>query len=307
MIPRPAPHALRPAPCRCRSLTERENLPTAPANRQRPDGRRPDETESAHGLDRPTRRFRREPHHLDGRTGAAIVPFPGTPRGAAVLAEEEDRFAVVLIGLLGEEPPTDDEGMLAYAESLAGPDVAEVLRTAEPLDEPVRMRFPASVRHHYEKLGRHLDGLLVMGDALCCFNPTYGQGMTTAAQEALLLRKLLAEGATGLPRRFFRAAARIVDTPWLLAASGDLRFPAAEGKRGPVDGLLNRYLGRYRAAASVDPALGTAFLSVAHMVEPPTTLLSPRHALRVLRASRKAAPRAGAGRPHAPTAAPEHP
>ncbi|WP_051717725.1 FAD-dependent oxidoreductase [Streptomyces megasporus] len=246
-----------------------------------------------------TRRFRREPHHLDGRSGVALVPFPGLPRGGAIVSEEGGRFAVVLFGLLGEEPPTDHEGMSAYAESLPGPDVAEVLRTAEPLDEPVRMRYPASVRHHYEKLDRPLDGLLVTGDALCTFNPTYGQGMTAAAQQAILLRGLLAEGTHDLPRRFFRAASKVVATPWLLAAGGDLRFPEAEGRRGPVDGLLDRYLTRYRVAASVDPVLGRTFLAVAHMVEPPTRLLSPGHALRVFRGVRRAA---GADRPRTPTA-----
>ncbi|MBN3928922.1 FAD-dependent monooxygenase [Streptomyces verrucosisporus] len=237
-----------------------------------------------------TRHFRREPHHIGGRSGVALVPFPGLPRGGAIVSERKDRFAVVLFGLLGEEPPADEAGMLAYAESLPGPDVAEVLRTAEPLNEPVRMRYPASVRHHYEKLDRHLGGLLVTGDALCSFNPTYGQGMTAAAQQAIVLRALLTRGrdADGLPRRFFRAAAKVVDTPWLLAAGGDLRFPEAEGRRGPADGLLDRYLTRYRAAASVDPVLGRTFLSVAHMLQPPARLMSPGHVLRVLRAARGA-------------------
>ncbi|MFP8943639.1 FAD-dependent oxidoreductase [Streptomyces fenghuangensis] len=255
-----------------------------------------------------TRHFRREPHHIGGRSGVALVPFPGLPRGGAIVSEREDRFAVVLFGLLGEEPPADEAGMLAYAESLPGPDVAEVLRMAEPLNEPVRMRYPASARHHYEKLDRNLGGFLVTGDALCSFNPTYGQGMTAAAQQAIVLRALLARSrdrgrglrrgpdrdADGLPRRFFRAAAKVVDTPWLLAAGGDLRFPEAEGRRGPADALLDRYLTRYRAAASVDPVLGRTFLSVAHMLQPPARLMSPGHVLRVLRAPRRAGGPAGA-------------
>ncbi|MTE19486.1 FAD-dependent oxidoreductase [Streptomyces sp. TRM43335] len=233
-----------------------------------------------------TRHFRREPHHIGGLTGVAVVGFPGMPRGGAVLAERKDRFAVVLFGQFGEEPPTDHAGMVAYAESLPGPEVAEVLRTAEPLDEPVRTRYPASARHHYEKLTRHLDGFLVTGDALCTFNPAYGQGMTAAALQSLTLRRLLAQGTDDLPRRFFRAVARVVDAPWLLATGGDLRFPEAEGRRRPVDGLLDAYLTRYRAATSVDPVLGRTFLTVAHMVAPPTRLMAPGHVLRVLRSGR---------------------
>ena len=242
-----------------------------------------------------TRHYRREPQHLNGHHGSTMVPFPGLPRGGGVLREEGGRFAVVLFGLIGEEPPLDDRGMKAYAETLSGPDAAEIIRSARPLDEPVKMRYPASVRHHYEKLDRHLNGFLITGDALCNFNPTYGQGMTVAALEALLLRGLLADGTGDLARRFFPAAAKVVDGAWFLAAGGDLRFPQIEGDRKAIDRLLGRYLDHYRAAASVDPVLGASFIRVANMLDPPTRLLSPGHVFRVFRSARKAV-RASAAR-----------
>ncbi|MFJ7306075.1 FAD-dependent oxidoreductase [Streptomyces sp. NPDC099088] len=237
-----------------------------------------------------TRRFRRNP---DQRQGAAIVPFPGLPRGGAVVAEEEDRYAVVLFGLLGEEPPIDDEGMLAYAEGLAGPEAAQILRSAAPIGQAVRMRYPASVRRHYEKVHRYLDGFVVVGDALCSFNPTYGQGMTVAALQALELRKLLAAGTHNLPKRYFRQSARTVGDAWSMAAGGDLRFPSAMGKRRPADRVLQGYLSAYRYAASMDPVLGTRFVRVANLVDRPSRLLSPGAMLRVLRTTNGRSYRSG--------------
>ncbi|MFJ4438043.1 FAD-dependent oxidoreductase [Streptomyces sp. NPDC088923] len=236
-----------------------------------------------------TRHYAKRPELLGGRRlGLSVVPSPALPRMGVVMPEENNRYALLLAGMFGEEPPTDDVGMLEYAQSLASPEVAAVIESATPLDEPAKMRFPASVRKHYEKLDRHPEGLVVVGDALCSFNPAYGQGMTVAAMEGVLLRRLLAEGHDRLPDRFFRAAAKLVDAPWALATGGDLRFPQVEGKRAPGDKLVNRYLERYRAAASVDPVLAATFLRVANLIEPPGRLLRPANVLRVLRHAPKA-------------------
>lgn len=246
-----------------------------------------------------TRIYRREPQHLEGLLGALANATPGRPRGGIVAVQEHDRFAVALSGMLGEEPPADDAGMAEFADTLAAPQIAELLRNAEPVGPPATMRFPASVRRRYERLRRFPAGYLVVADALCSFNPVYGQGMTVAALEALLLRRLLSRQAPDrLARQFFRGAARIIDGPWSISVGTDLRFPEVPGRRSPRVRLVNAYVHRLHAAATRDPVLGAAFLRVLNLIDPPTRLLAPGVLLRVLRGPRPAA----AQRPQRPSA-----
>ena len=246
---------------------------------------RPAEEQVQVGVTYVTRTYRREPHHLGGLSGALTNAVPGLPRAGIVAVQEDGRYAVALSGMLGEEPPTDDEGMAAFADSLAAPQVGEVVRTAVPQSPPVKMRFPVSTRRRYERLRRFPAGYLVFADALCSFNPIYGQGMTVAALEALLLRRLLAAGPDQLARRFFSGAARVIEGPWSIAVGTDLRFPEVAGPRTPKVRFVNAYVHRLHVAAVADAVLGAAFLRVVNLVDPPTRLLAPRIVLRVLRGS----------------------
>jgi 2-polyprenyl-6-methoxyphenol hydroxylase-like FAD-dependent oxidoreductase len=254
-----------------------------------------------------TRMYRRDQKQLDGRFGSLVTPYPGRPFGGAVLRQEGERWVVLLAGMVGTEPPLDEDGMIAFADQFASGDIAAVLRESAPLTEPLKYTYPESARNHYEKLGGRPGGLLVIGDAYCGFNPIYGQGITIAALEALILRRLL--GATedsategrgtqgssaGLARAYFQAAGKLVDEAWETSASSDLRFPEVEGRRRRGAGLINAYGEKFRAAASVDPALGETFLRVANMADKPAKLLSPGTVLRVFRSAGKAV-RAGRG------------
>ena len=247
---------------------------------------RPDEEQVRVGLGYTTRTYRLPPDALDGDLAVLDATTPEYPRGGALLRLEGDRWMVTLAGMLGDHPPTDPDGFLDFARSLRFPDIYQTIRDAEPLDDPVPFRFPASVRHRYERLDSFPDGLLVMGDAVCSFNPIYGQGMSVAALEALTLRRHLQRGAEPQPRRFFGDLTRVVDVPWDIAVGGDLAVPGVQGRRTLKVRLVNAYIARLHAAAAHDASLASAFVRVAGLVAPPQTLLRPNVALRVLRASR---------------------
>jgi 2-polyprenyl-6-methoxyphenol hydroxylase-like FAD-dependent oxidoreductase len=244
---------------------------------------RPEREQVRVGLGYASRIDRLPPDALGGDLAVLHAATPPHPRAGALQVLEGDRWMVTLAGILGDHPPTDPVGFLDFARSLRFPDIYQAVRDAEPLDDPVAFRFPASVRHRYEKLDRFPGGLLVMGDAVASFNPIYGQGMSVAALEALALRRHLEHGTAPRPRNWFRELARVVDVPWDIAAGGDLVFPGVQGRRTAKFRLVNAYLARLHAAAAHDADLAGAFLRVAGLVAPPGSLLRPGVAARVLR------------------------
>ncbi|MGL5818905.1 MAG: FAD-dependent oxidoreductase [Phycicoccus sp.] len=230
-----------------------------------------------------TRVFRRRPEDLDGLSALLATSDPVTARSGILLAQEGERWIAGLTGYHGERPPTDLIGFLAWADTLVAP-LGPALRALEPLDNRAAThRFPSSVRRRYERVGRPPDGLVVLGDALCAFNPAYGQGMAVAAAEALELRSCLAAGDDDLARRFFRRAARVVDTPWTLVVGRDRQLLASTEPVPVATRLANRYLRALLRAATSDPELARRFLRVQHLVARPPTLMTPGTVARVAR------------------------
>ncbi len=243
---------------------------------------RPPEEAVRVGLGYTTRIFQRKPDHLKGDIAVICPSAPPAKRGGVALAMEGDRWMVTLFGMLGDHPPNDDRGFLEFARSLPAPDVYEVIAQAEPLTELIPFKFPQSTRRRYESIGRFPDGYLVFGDALCSFNPIYGQGMSTAALQAAELGKCLSAGDAELAKRFFAAASKVIDAPWTMAVGGDLRYEDVDGPRTGMVKFVNWYIGKLHIAAAGDPAVARAFHRVANLLDPPPSLMQPAIAFRIL-------------------------
>jgi 2-polyprenyl-6-methoxyphenol hydroxylase-like FAD-dependent oxidoreductase len=173
------------------------------------------------------------------------------------------------------------DGFIEFARKLPAPFIYEVVRTAQPVGEAAAFRYRASVRRRYETLRRFPGGYLVMGDAICSFNPVYGQGMTVAAMEALELRAALTSGMDRLAQHFFARASKVIDVPWGMAAGNDLRTPEATGPRTFAVRAMNAYIAKLHKAAHHDAAVTLAFHRVGNLLEPPAAVLHPSIASRV--------------------------
>jgi 2-polyprenyl-6-methoxyphenol hydroxylase-like FAD-dependent oxidoreductase len=227
--------------------------------------------------------YERRPGDLYGSIGAVIAgTAPQATRFAALLGAEGNRWIVTLAGCLRDYPPTDLAGWTEFAASLPTRDVADLVRDREPLGPIASYRFPANRHCHYEKLAAFPEGYLVIGDAVCSFNPIYGQGMSVALSEARALDDCLAKGDDDLARRFFAKVTGIVASPWAIATGEDYRYPQVEGRRPPGFGLVSRYMERAHRAATRDPVVLRRFFEVASLLAPPPAMMAPAIAWRVL-------------------------
>lgn len=210
-------------------------------------------------------------------------PTADQPRFAGFGRIEDGRWLLSFGGYAPlHHPPGDDAGFLAFATSTLPPEVAEVVRAAEPLGPVSAFRYPAALRRHYDRMARFPSGFVIVGDALTSFNPVYGQGMTVAALQAERLRAALLESPSGPDldtSRFMKAATRCAGTAWAMGTVADRAIPSVPRAGGLAGRIADRAIAaavdRVDAAAEDDPAVASAFLRVHGLIDPPHRMCSP--------------------------------
>jgi 2-polyprenyl-6-methoxyphenol hydroxylase-like FAD-dependent oxidoreductase len=200
-------------------------------------------------------------------------------RGGLMLPLEGGRWMVTVGGRHGDKPPGDGDGFLALTRQLRTSTLYDAIRQAKRLGDVVRFGFSASVWRHFERLETFPRGLLPFSDAICRFNPVYGQGMSVAAQEALLLRRLLGrrEGdpLARLAPAFFAEACGLIETPWASAAVPDFAFPETKGQRPPDLDRMLKFRRAFNRLAAADPVVHKLTTEVGHLLKPRNVLRDP--------------------------------
>jgi 2-polyprenyl-6-methoxyphenol hydroxylase-like FAD-dependent oxidoreductase len=250
---------------------------------------RPTETKIDAHLAYATRIYRTPPGERDWKALFVQSQPPVTSRMGILFPIEGDRWMVTVQGVGDDRPPTDEDGFVEFASGLRSPVIADAIRHAEPLSDPVGFANTANRRRHYERIRNWPERLLVVGDSACSFNPVYGQGISVAAQTAVVLDAQLARHAgahrslDGFVRRMQRRVAKAGDPAWMIATGDDLRMPTTTGATATRSTRMqHRYLDRVIAAANTDPIVQAAMMRVFFLLAPPTLLFRPNVVARSL-------------------------
>jgi 2-polyprenyl-6-methoxyphenol hydroxylase-like FAD-dependent oxidoreductase len=222
---------------------------------------------------------------LDWYTAARPTYAPETNRGGGVFMVDGDRWLISLIGADGEVPPTDQASFLDYAATLDVAEIPAAITAGAPLTPAYRYARMGNRWICYHRLRRWPRRLIAVGDAVCVFNPVYGQGLTVATQQAQLLDEVLDTTRTlaGMAQRFQRRLTGLIRLPWSMATSSDLAWNPASPSRSAR--LIRWYLHHLLDLLPTDPEVAARFRRVQNMISGPTTLVAPHMITKVLRQS----------------------
>ena len=232
-------------------------------------------------------RWYRVPERFSGDwKGISILPgWPHSPRGGTMRRVEGGLWTVVLVGIGGDYPPTDEDEFVEFARSLHSPAIHDAIKDAEPVSPVYGYRRTANRRRRYDR-ARLPENFLVLGDAACVLNPSYGSGMTAAALSAEALDACLQKlprrapddpaSLRGLGSRFHKAQKRAVAPCWTLTANSDRQWASAgpEGL-GPARRVLHRVSEEVMGLAVEREDVARALFETKNLLKPPSALLRP--------------------------------
>jgi hypothetical protein len=207
-------------------------------------------------------------------------------RGGALMPIEDGKWMFTFGGLPGGEPPTDEDGFMAFARNLSHPLLADLMASALPLGPVAGYRTADNRRLRYDLIRPWPEGFVVVGDAASAFNPVYGHGMSVAARNALSIRNgLRRHGQVAGTARIIQASVTSggLDA-WQLAVGQDTRSQERLEGRTPdlKSRLLYAYTDRMARVARGRQDLFALQMDVYTLTAPAGRVFSPRAVLGTL-------------------------
>ncbi|ESA38712.1 monooxygenase fad-binding protein [Leptolyngbya sp. Heron Island J] len=213
-------------------------------------------------------------------------------RSAVIYPAENDRWIVTLAGAGRDYPPTEESEFLSFARGLHSSVLSKAIKEAKPVSSICAYRGMANRLRHYEKCSRFPGHFVIVGDAVCSFNPVYGQGMTVAASAALILDYCLKHRSSkqhnqilaGLSQDFQKKLSREISKSWYMTTGEDFRWPETKGKTPTLATQFTQlYMERVLSLSVESEYAHQCFLEVMHRVKPFSTLFHPRISTQVLK------------------------
>ncbi|MFB7613974.1 FAD-dependent oxidoreductase [Kitasatospora sp. NPDC056181] len=230
---------------------------------------------------------RSEDDPADFHVAYQMLSAPRVRQAGVLLAVERNRWTCSLFAF-DDEPPTDDDGYLGFAKGLKNPRLAEQIGRRTVQETVHRYTNLDNQWRQFHAVRNWPERLIALGDAVCVFNPVYGQGLTVAALEADLLRGMLAqrgpgEGLDGLGPAYQKRLGRLLLPPWTLSTNSDLMWNPTNQ---PLSArIAHWYNDRLFRVAVRDAGVWARFVRVVNMTASPATLFHPSVALKVLTAT----------------------
>ncbi|MCC2495425.1 FAD-dependent monooxygenase [Bacillus cereus] len=211
--------------------------------------------------------------------------FPDNPYGVLIQTIEDNRYFVTFSGYANEKAPQTDDEFYDFAENLSISNVTDFLNKAEGITDIKTYKIPYQVRRRFDLVNNVPEGLLVIGDAQCRFDPVFGQGVSVAAMEARQLQLLLQDRKQldkTFTQQFYKKAATIIETPWDMTTTEISRHPQLKRELTTKQKFQLWYTKQiYRLSAS-NSDVYIRLVRVMNLIRSPFHLFHPKVLLSVL-------------------------
>ncbi|PFW55073.1 glutamate synthase [Bacillus cereus] len=211
--------------------------------------------------------------------------FPDNPYGVLIQTIEDNRYFVTFSGYANEKAPQTDDEFYDFAENLSISNVTDFLNKAEAISDIKTYKIPYQVRRRFDLVTHLPEGLLVVGDAHCRFDPVFGQGVSVAAMEAHQLQLLLQRKQKldkAFTKQFYKETTHVIQTPWEMTTTEISRHPQLKRKLSIKQKFQLWYTKQIYQLSATDSDIYIRLVRVMNLIRSPLHLFHPKVLLAVL-------------------------